>query len=168
MTQIISFLLVIALVGMPIPRGYRGVVPLESTRKDVEKLLGKPTDQYREIYYFRDEIVSVEYSKYGCTPPPRVEGWPIPPVEGWNVPRDTVLFVSVNLRKQVPLQSLGLDLKTFKKVRGDSDVPSHFRYVDEDAGFTIDLNGDGDSETVRGYIYGPAAKYNQLRCRESK
>jgi hypothetical protein len=130
-------------------------------------LFGKPTDQYRELYYFRDEIVSFEYSKYGCTPPPRVEGWPIPPVEGWNVPPDTVLFVSVNLRKQVPLQSLGIDLKTFKKVRGDSDIPSHFRNVDKDAGFTIDLNGDGDSETVRGYIYGPA-KYNHLQCSESR
>ncbi|HKY28069.1 MAG TPA: hypothetical protein VJM12_09000 [Pyrinomonadaceae bacterium] len=38
----------------------------------------------------------------------------------------------------------------------------------EDAGFTIDLNGDGDSETVSAYIYSPAAKYDQLRCHESK
>jgi hypothetical protein len=80
--QTITFLLALSLIGTPIQRGYRGVVPLESTRKDVEKLLGKPTDRYHEIYYFRNEIVSFAYAKYGCTPPPRVEGWPIPPLEG--------------------------------------------------------------------------------------
>jgi len=164
MTQTIIFLLAVVLIVMSSPQGYRGIVPLESTRKDVEKLFGKPTDKYRGLYYFRDEIVSFEYSKQGCTSPSRVEGWPIPPVEGWNVSPDTVLFVRVNLRKQLPLRSLGIDLKTFKKVRGDTDVPSHFKYVDEDAGRTIDLNGDGDSETVRGYIYSPAAKYDHLRC----
>jgi hypothetical protein len=168
MTHTLTVLLMIAFVVIPIQRSYRGVVPLESTRLDVEKLLGKPSDPYRGIYNFGDEIVSFVYSKHGCTPATKVDGWPIPPVEGWNVPADTVLFVNVNLRKQIPLHSLGIDLKNFKKVRGDSDIPSHFKYVDEAAGFTIDLNGDGGSETVRGYIYGPAAKYNHLRCPEVK
>lgn len=168
MIKTITFILAVTLIGTPTQQGYRGLVPLEATRKDVEKLLGKPTDQNHEIYSFRDEIVSFEYSKYGCTQPPTVPGWPIPPVEGWNVPPDTLLFVSVSLRKQVPLQTLGIDLKTFKKERGDSDIPSHFRYVDKEAGFTIDLNGDGGAEIVRGYIYGPAAKYKHLRCLESK
>lgn len=164
MTRIITFLLAIVVAGGPIPQGYRGIVPLKSTRMDVERLFGKPANSDREIYYFRDEIVSFGYSKYGCKSAPLVPGWPIPPPEGWNVPTDTVLVVRVNLRKQVPLTSLGIDLKTFKKVRGDHDVPSHFRYVDEEAGLTIDLNGDGGSETVRGYIYQPEAKYKDLRC----
>jgi hypothetical protein len=168
MTHTLTVLLMITFVAMPVQRSYRGVIPLESTRKDVEKLLGKPNDPYRGIYNFRDETVTFVYSKNGCTPATKVEGWPIAPIEGWNVPADTVLFVNVNLRKQIPLHSLGIDMKNFKKVRGDSDVPSHFKYVDEDAGFTIDLNGDGGSETVRGYIYSPAAKYNQLRCPEIK
>jgi len=168
MKQITTVLLIIAFLNVPIQRSYRGVVPLESTRKDVEELLGKPTDRYREIYNLRDEIVTVVYSTHGCTAAQTVEGWPIPPNEGWNVPADTVLFVRVTLRKQVPLKSLEIDLKTFKRIRGDADVPSHFKYVDEDAGFTIDLNGDGTFETVRGFTYGPSAKYNHLRCVESK
>lgn len=116
------------------------------------------------MYYFENEIVLVQYSKYGCNRPPQVEGWPIPPLEGWNVPADTVLAVRVNLRKQVPLKNLKLDLKTFKKVRGDHDIPSHFQYVNEEQGLTIDLNGDGRREIVRGFIYGPAAKDKNLRC----
>jgi len=166
MTRIITILLAIVVAGGQIPRGYRGIVPLKSTREDVERLFGKPTDSEPEIYQFRDEIVTFGYAKYGCKPAPVVPGWPNPPLEGWNVPPDTVLVVRINLRKQVPLGSLGFDLTTFKKVRGDTDVGSHFQYVDEEAGLTIDLNGDGGTETVRGYIYEPEAKYKDLRCSE--
>jgi hypothetical protein len=166
MTRIITFLLAIVVAGGLIPQGYRGIVPLKSTRDDVERLFGKPTNSRLGIYEFRDEIVSFGYSKYGCKPAPVVPGWPIPPLEGWNVPPDTVLAVRVDLRKQVPLSSLGFDLSTFKKVRGDTDVGSHFKYVDEEAGLTIDLNGDGGTEIVRGYIYEPGAKHKELRCSE--
>jgi len=74
----------------------------------------------------------------------------VPPIEGWNVPADTVLAIRMTLRKQAPLESLGLDLSRFKKERGDSDTPSHFVYVDRARGVTIDLNGDGTKEIVRG------------------
>jgi hypothetical protein len=148
--------------------GYRGIVPLKSNRSDVEHLLGRPTDPHNPTYYFSETIVAIQYSKYGCSPPPRVEGWPVPPVEGWNVPPDTVLAVHVTLRKQVTLESLKLDIKRFAKERGDSDVSSHFRYVDRKKGLTIDLNGDPKAEIVRAFIYEPEAKYTDLRCSEAK
>ena len=148
--------------------GYRGIVPLKSTRPDVERMLGVPVDASNPSYRLADKTVSIEYSKYGCTPPPRVEGWPAPPVEGWNVPPDTVLVVRVTMRKQVTLKSLKLDLKRFTKERGDSDVPSSLRYVDHEKGLTIELNGDPKNETVRALIYEPEAKYNHLRCLEQK
>lgn len=65
-----------------------------------------------------------------------------------------------------PTRQLGIDLTPFKKVRGDADVPSHYKYVDEEAGVTIDFNGDGATETVRACIYQPQAKYRNLRCAE--
>jgi hypothetical protein len=154
----------IVLSGPNQTEGYKGIVPVKSSRADVERLFGTPTDQERQIYYFQNEIVRFQYSNYACTQPPVVKGWPTPPLEGWNVPPNTVLVIRVNFRKQVPLSSLGIDLKSFKKVRGDRDVASHFQYVDEEAGLTIDLNGDGTTETVRGLIYEPAAKYKSLRC----
>ena len=92
---------------------------------------------------------------------------PIPPIDGWNVPPDTVLAITVTLRRQVPLKNLDIDLSGFKKVRGDSDVLTHFRYVNEETGLMIDLNGDGASETVRGFIYQPDARYKNLRCQSN-
>jgi hypothetical protein len=150
------------------PRGYRGIVPLKSTRADVERVLGRPADPLNTTYSFPDKLVAIQYSKYGCVPPPHVEGWPIPPVEGWNVPPDTVLAVHVTLRKQVSLESLKLDLKRFTRERGDGDVSSHYRYVDREQGLTIDLNGDPKREIVSTLIYEPQAKYDHLRCGESK
>lgn len=165
--MIIVFFILVATLGLQelsAPAGYRGIVPLKSTRADVERLFGLPRSADQSAYYFRNEIVSIQYAKYGCNPPPRVEGWPIPPLEGWQVPPDTVLVVRVNLRKQIPLKNLAVDLNTFKKVRGDPDVASHFLYVDDERGLTINLNGDGAAEIVRGYIYEPEAKYKDLRC----
>lgn len=139
-------------------------MPLVSTKRDVHRIFGKSSAAAGELYYFQDETVSFSYSKYGCKSPPVVPGWPVAPSEGWNVPVDTVLAVRVTLRKQVPLASLGIDLKAFNKIRGDADVASDYKYVNQEIGLTIDLNGDGTTETVRAYIYQPQAKYKNLRC----
>lgn len=144
--------------------GYRGIVPIKATRADVERLLGLPTDSKSQRYDFENETVTFHYSKYGCKRPAAVEGWPSPGSEGWNVRPDTVLTITVTLRRQVLLESLHIDLSRFKKVRGDSDVPTHFRYINKETGLMIDLNGDGGVEMVRGFIYQPEARYNNLRC----
>lgn len=161
---IVATFLAFQMVGPSNLSGYRGIVPIKSTRADVERLLGLPTDAKLQTYSFENETVSFDYSKYGCKQPPAVKGWPSPGSEGWNVPPDTVLAITVTLRRQVPLKSLDIDLSGFKKVRGDSDVPTHFRYVNENTGLMIDLNGDGAAEIVGGFIYQPEARYNNLRC----
>lgn len=166
MVKTIALLLALSAMNTQPTQGYRGIVPLLATKRDVERVLGKPSDRVSGIYHFPGEIVSIAYSQHGCKSPPVVPGWPVAPSEGWDVPADTVLAVRVTLRKQVPLASLGIDLTPFKKVRGDADVPSHYKYVDEEAGVTIDLNGDGATETVRAYIYQPQAKFKNLRCTE--
>ena len=164
LSVIVATCLAFQLVGPNELSGYRGIMPIKSTRADVERLLGLPTDSKLQTYGFENETVRFHYSKYGCKQPPAVKGWPSPGSEGWNVPPDTVLAIAVTLRQQVPLKSLDIDLSGFKKVRGDSDVPTHFRYINEQAGLIIDLNGDGAAEIVRGFIYQPAAKYKNLRC----
>jgi len=156
--------LVLGSLSLCSAREWRGIIPLKSTRADVEKLLGRPVNPDWARYELADEDVIFEYSKYGCAQPPTVSGWPIPPIEGWNVQPDIVLFIRVILHKQVPLASILKDKTAFKKVRGDSDVTSHFLYLDEEAGFAIDLNGDSEEEFVRGYNYMPTAKDKYLRC----
>src|SRR4051812_22337485 len=64
---------------------WRGLLPLQSTRVDVERLFGKQiTRAYAPPTYKIDEVlVEVTYSEGKCD-------------QGWNVPKDAVLSFTVN------------------------------------------------------------------------
>jgi len=151
-------------------KDWKGIVPLKSTRAEVERVLGPSADPVLSIYYLRKEIVSVEYSKYSCNQGPVVSGWPVPPSPQWNVPPDTVIAIRVAPREEVRLSNLSINLESFKKVRGDEDMPTHFFYIDEEEGFGIEIfaNLDGEGETVRSYIYQPGIKDKPLQCSSPK
>jgi hypothetical protein len=163
MTRIINPLLLLSIAMNSVSaKPWKGIVPLESTRTNVERLLGKPADPEQPRYYLANEIVTVQYSKYGCDQAPVVKGWPILPVL-WNVKPDLVTVISVDLKRPVPLSSLSLDLATFKRVP-ELHLRNVFRYKNEKDGFGIAAYEDAGIEMVRGYIYEPEAKYEHLRC----
>src|SRR5260370_28875918 len=112
-TLIICLSFLLSMSSICSAKQWRGIVPLKSTRADVERILGRSANAQLPIYYFPDQTIILKYSKYGCAPVPVVDGWPTPPLEGWNVPPDTVLTVSINLKKQVPLNTLSFDLAKF-------------------------------------------------------
>lgn len=114
---------------------WRGIVPLESTRADVENLLDRPKDLTDGRYYLADEVVFFEYAQNACGQSPIIEGWPIRPVR-WNVKPDTVILIGVKPRKSVPLSSAFQDLSKFKR-SFDIHQPSIFYYEDKTEGFTI-------------------------------
>jgi hypothetical protein len=162
---LLTCLIVLLSVNLVEAEEWRGIVPLKSTRADVEKMLGRSTDHI-PTYDLRDEVVTVSYAQFPCDhkPPP---GWPVPP-PGWNVPKDTVVSIHVKPRKSVPLSSLGLDLNEFKRVRGDHDLPQHFRYVNEEKGYSIEVFAFGGEkgEIVSAYVYFPTAKEEvAFRCK---
>lgn len=70
--------------------GWKGIVPLQSTRADVDRLLGKGAGKCQCIYRKPTEIVAVDYAKAPCKGA----------VNGWNVPSDTVLKVRITNRSQ--------------------------------------------------------------------
>ena len=147
---------------------WRGIVPLKSTRADVERMLGRSPDVVPK-YDLPDEIVYIYYAHFPCghkNPP----GWPVAP-PGWNVPKDTVVAVSVMPKKSVPLSRLAFDLSKFERARGDHDVPQHFRYVNEQEGFSIEVFDFGEErgEVVSAYGYFPTAEEEEIfRCKELK
>jgi hypothetical protein len=164
-TSILCLSLILSLVNLSSAKEWQGIVPLKSTRADVERLLGAPRGG---VYHYRNEIVSVGYAQFPCghkNPP----GWPQAP-PGWNVPPGTVVAIRVSLgNKPVPLSSLSLDLSKLKRVRGDDEVPQHFYYTNDEEGFAIECfdYGDDGGEMVRAYIYKPTAKEEEMfRCRE--
>jgi hypothetical protein len=71
--------------------GWRGIVPLRSTRADVERELGEPIDDLKSLYDTGKERVSVFYQQVRC-PTGGQEG----PQRGWDVPVGTVLRISVS------------------------------------------------------------------------
>ena len=143
---------------------WNGIVPLKSTRADVERLLGRGSNN---VYRYGKQIVNVGYEQFPCghkNPP----GWPEAPL-GWNVPRDTVVSIGVSLGKHtVPLNTLPYDLTKLQRVRGDHDLPQHFYYTDDTNGFAISFfDYGGGNQIVTEFLYLPTANDEKLfRCKE--
>jgi hypothetical protein len=144
---------------------WNGIVPLKSTRADVERLLGRGSSN---SYRYGEEIVNIEYAQFPCghqNPP----GWPEAP-PGWNVPRDTVVAIGVTFgMKTIAVASLSLDLSKFERVRGADDLPQDYYYNDKANGFAIEIcdTGGPRGEIVRALLYLPTAKEEELfRCKQ--
>ncbi len=155
MTSLLNIkLLPFVLLAVTIPstcpdKGWRGIVPLRSTRIDVERLLGVPDDKTTATYHLNDATVVFYYSHSRCDD------------EGWNISPNTVISIAVYPKVRVKLADLKYDLSGYKKEHGDPDVWDHFYYRNEDCGLVISVRG----EVVDAYIYRPIKKDNDsFRC----
>jgi hypothetical protein len=131
-------------------QGWRGIIPLHSTREDVERLIGRPTEANGITYDLKTERVSIFYSGGPC-----VKGWPY----GWNVPRDVVIKVVIYPKTRLTLEQLGIDVKNYIKSRnaqlGGTD------YTNKDAGTSVGLKENGEVEVVQ---HEPSANDKNLLC----
>jgi hypothetical protein len=149
-------LLVLTSIAHPQANSWQGIVPLHSTRIDVEKILGPPRPESKGLdastYKTGGEKVFVLYSTGPCNAKPS---------NGWNVPRGTVIEVSVEPNVKPKLSDFKLDLSKFKKNR-DPEVLDYTYYTDDGNGISITVN------TVEGVVvsinYWPTSKENYLRC----
>jgi len=132
---------------------WRRIVPLRSTRAQVERRLGKSRRGYHEL---KTERAFFYYSSgRGCAGG-----------EGWNVPADTVVRILVTPKTRLWLSALRLDMKRFEK-SADTEVPTHALYKDKEAGLTYEVyEGGGESNGLVLHIqYDPtAADEKLLRC----
>jgi hypothetical protein len=135
--MMIEIILCLALMGFSSQHepGWKGIVPLHSTRADVEQLLGAPTEPCTEgcDYDTKNEGVFVRYSAGRCA-----EGDSI----AWNVPPNTVISLSINLAKTPRLSALRLNLKKFKKT-ADPELRGYSSYENEDKGISYEVSDDG-------------------------
>jgi hypothetical protein len=147
---ITSFCLTMAIATVCHGQGWRGIVPLHSTREDVERLIGSPTESNGITYDLKTERVSIFYSDSACA-----KGWPY----GWNVKRGVVVDIVVYLKIGVSLDQLGIDLTNYTKTTnaqlGGTD------YTNKDIGTSIGVRGNGEVEVVQ---YQPSAKDKKLLC----
>lgn len=135
--------------------GWRGIVPLKSTRADVERLLGLPGKHGR--YQFEKERAYIRYAGTG----------PCNSVNGCLcvVPKDTVISIYVELEVEMRFSGLNLDKKKYEKLISPQD-PTIATYSNDNEGIIYTV--DEEDDDVRAIEYLPAAKDCQKVMRRAK
>ena len=152
-----SFWLVIFGAGLSYGKEWHGIVPLHSTRADVERLLGpskEPAKEYVSIHETEHEVVLIEYSTGDAC-----SGG----VNKWQVPRGTVLSIRVSPRSNLPFADLHLDVSKYKVTDG-GHVPNYNYYTDEKEGMRVEVTQD----LVMSISYFPSATDSCLQCSHTK
>jgi hypothetical protein len=150
---LISFCLALSTTVVSQEKGWRGIVPLHSTREDVEKLLGPSADKrYGATYDLGSEAVTFIYSIGPCTKERK---------NGWNVPEYTVLRICVSSAIKPRFSELKVDKEKLQKIR-DPELTDVFYYIDNEKGIEYEVQNDLITTTT----YLPTAKDKDLWCSE--
>jgi hypothetical protein len=135
-------------------KGWRGIVPLHSTRADVEKILGPPTEQlaaYSVFYRTANETVIIDYARgLACGIGEKYSQW--------RVPRNTVESIFITPYIGSPLSQLSIDESKYKKFSG-GHTPDLY-YINESEGERLTVFED----VVKSISYFPAAADAHLEC----
>jgi hypothetical protein len=131
---------------------WRQIVPLKTTRTEVERLLGPSKEAYFAEYQLKEGSLFIEYSSGPCRPDRK---------GGWNVAKDIVVSMSLSPKHPKKLSALKLDLTKYRKAAG-GDTPSVTYYINEEDGILYAIQM-GKVDYVEYY---PAKKYGHLFCKD--
>ena len=129
---------------------WRKIVPLKSTRADVERLLGPAEQPYAVDYELKDGVLSIVYSTGPCRKDRR---------GGWNVLEGVVISYSFSAKRKQCEVDLKLTRKKFRRVI-DTHTGGITYYINEDDGITYEIQ----QGRVEGVEYYPPKKYDYLYC----
>ena len=135
-------------------KGWRGIVPLHSTRKDVEQLVGKPKASRASTYVLKDGRITVFYSDGVCENGDEID---------WNVPRDTVVNMKFEPNGTLTIADLKLDMTKYERF-DDPHAQIIVHYYSTEEGVRIGASRLRGVEEVRYITYEPAPKDYHLRC----
>ncbi|HYW73747.1 MAG TPA: hypothetical protein VE961_22175 [Pyrinomonadaceae bacterium] len=141
----------------PLTSNWRGLIPLRSTRKDVERLLGSSKDSVAGTYIYDAgvELAHITYSKGACAD--SVQG-------RWNVASETVLEIRVYPRTDVPVRDFEPALGIYKRTP-DPSIPNWAFYFNNESGVTIQTKTEANAEIVEIVTFGPSSENSELRCK---
>jgi hypothetical protein len=125
------------------------ILPLHSTRSDVEQQFGRSLDSCHCAYRTPKETIAVDYAIAPCKGP----------LHGWNVPKDTVLAFRVTPKAPLPFSEIELDPNRFVQTRSqDDNLTFYYTNVIDGVKYAVQ-----DNHVI--YIrYLPSTKDKQLRC----
>jgi hypothetical protein len=133
--------------------GWRGIVPLHSTRLDVEKLIGPPNTPNGLMYDPRDPTVDrvfVQYSTGYCTKERK---------GGYDVPSGIVILIGVTWSKRQDFCELQIDKSKFQRSL-DSEIPEIVYYSNMEEGI---IHAVEDGKLTRTDFF-PGKRYSNLLC----
>jgi hypothetical protein len=148
------FVLCFLLANKSQAKSWRGIVPLKSTRADVERVLGSGSGECKCIYDLEKETVQVTYSQGDCL----VGG-----SGGWNIQPNTVIRLNIRPKTKESFESFvsnaNLDSRVLAKTE-DPELPGILYYKDAKTGLVVSV----ENNTVLDYGFEPTAQDNRLRC----
>lgn len=138
---IVVLLLLLFLTAELQAKEWRGIIPLRSTRVDVERLLGQPGEHGR--YQFEDERAYINYADGQCDRTDRCE---------CLVPEGTVIEIRVVLEDIVKFSEVGLDLTSYER----TDNGAFVTYANDEEGIIYTVSKELDE--VHSISYIPSAR----------
>jgi hypothetical protein len=152
---LVSLVLNVVFASPGAAKEWCGIVPLRSTRADVERLLKvKPEGCGSNacLYDLSDKTV---FALYADEPTCRNDD----ATTSWKVPRDTVIQITVRFKTPQPFAALDIDVTRYDRVP-DKELHGLVYLSDYSQGVRMETSGD----TVSGITYYPAATDDNLRC----
>jgi len=154
--------IILSVSSVSLAKEWRGIVPLHSTREDVERLLGPPppppTDgtriytlnKARSIYYLEEGEAYIVFAEEDVPAAASCIG---------TVPSGAVLLIQITPKKEIELSDLQIDESRFRKF-DPSEPPNigFMAYANDDEGISIRTQ-DGKVQQVNYYA---AAKDTHL------
>src|SRR6185295_17782481 len=126
-------------------KAWRGIVPLKSTRADVERLLGKPNALGR--YEFENERAYIHYAEGSCARD-MIDCQCL-------VPNGTVLDIFLNLEVELKFSDLKVDRAKYRAIR-NGHLPTIVAYSNDEEGVVYTV--DEEDDEVMDINYLPTAK----------
>lgn len=150
----VGFFLMLLCAATAEAKGWRGIVPLHSTRSQVEQLLGPPTEQintYSVVYKTPKETVLIYYANdRPCGIGEKYSRWRVAP--------NTVIEIFISPIPGSPLSQFGIDESGYKKFTVGH--LSETRYVNAREGESLTVVGN----EVRSINYFAANDDSHLEC----
>jgi hypothetical protein len=147
-----SALWLLLATSVAIGKEWRGIVPLKSTRADVERVFGvaKNPSDWISLYKLANEIVVFNFETQGCDTDLGAFGY------AWNVPLGTVTSIGIIPRGAHRLE----EYKAANNFKIDDNGTGFVYYTDASAGFMI----ENYKNLVTLVEYYPESAQAKLQC----
>ena len=139
------------------------IKPLNSTRTEVEAIVGKPDTLGRDSAYYNipDGRLNVTYSNGICSPDEN---------EGWNAPEGVVIDLFFTLEYEIELSKFidytKIDLDKFSIEKGHADTPPNipYDYDYEEDGINLSIFERSNKKFLRSVLFYIPDNYNYPKC----